>query len=285
MNHTKNDLEYSSVEEAASNLLVHISEFINVNTVYIAKKEIDHMQVIASYNREAPIVDAELQVNYDDSYCQFVMESDDAHFKTINLTEEEATAHVKLAKELGVKAFMGVKLYDKDDCEFGTLCVMDREVRNFSEKEINFLQSLGQTFNSIIHLDQTQQQVDLLSTPIVPVTEGVVVLPLVGFMSEDRSSRLLPNVLHQVKEKDLDYFILDLSGLVTFNNLFINHLISIIDSLALMGITAVITGIRPEMAMAQVEQGAKFKKIFIAASLEQALQQIGFSLIKNEAQH
>ncbi|WP_101846854.1 STAS domain-containing protein [Halobacillus sp. Marseille-P3879] len=285
MNHTKNDLEYSSVEEAASNLLVHISEFINVNTVYIAKKEIDHMQVIASYNREAPIVDAELQVNYDDSYCQFVMESDDAHFKTINLTEEEATAHVKLAKELGVKAFMGVKLYDKDDREFGTLCVMDREVRNFSEKEINFLQSLGQTFNSIIHLDQTQQQVDLLSTPIVPVTEGVVVLPLVGFMSEDRSSRLLANVLHQVKEKDLDYFILDLSGLVTFNNLLINHLISIIDSLALMGITAVITGIRPEMAMAQVEQGAKFKKIFIAASLEQALQQIGFSLIKNEAQH
>ncbi|MCP3029405.1 STAS domain-containing protein [Halobacillus sp. A5] len=278
------DLEYESVEQAANELLVHISEFIGVNTVYIAKKEEDYMQVMDAYNKGEQIVDSDLQVDYDSSYCQYVISSDDAHFKTFNLSEDEATSHMKLAEELGAKAFMGVKLYDKDNQEFGTLCVLDTEAKEFSNQEISFLQSIGKMFNFIINLDQTQQQVDLLSTPIVPVTEGVAVLPIVGYMSEDRSSQLLGNILRQVQQNELDYFILDLSGLVTFNNLFINHLMNIIDSLELMGVKAVITGIRPDMAMAQVKQGAKFKNIIIASSLEQALQRIGFTLIKNEAQ-
>ncbi|MFG6150562.1 STAS domain-containing protein [Halobacillus sp. B23F22_1] len=278
-----NDPEYYSVEEAADELLLQISEFIGVNTVYIAKKEESYMQVLDSYNKSKHVVDSDLQVNYEDSYCQFVMESTDNHFKTFNLSTEEATTHMKLAKELGAKAFMGVKLYGKDHEEFGTLCVMDLEEKQFTERELSFLQSVGKVFNFIINLDETKQQVDLLSTPIVPVTEGVVVLPLVGIMNEERSSRLLENILHQAHKEDLDYFIIDLSGLITFNNLFTNHLIHIIDALELMGIIPVVTGVRPDIAMAQVNQGTNFNKIKVAASLEQALQQIGFSLIKNEA--
>ncbi|MFC7321579.1 GAF domain-containing protein [Halobacillus campisalis] len=280
MNTFANDLQYRSLEEAADDILYQISFFLGVNTVYIAKKEPQYMQVLKSYNRSQPIVDNALQVNYEDSYCQFVMETGEQQFNTSNLSEEEATAHMNLAQELGVKSFLGVKIYDKSNHVFGTLCVMDPDNIEFTKEQIAFLKSIAKVFSFIVNLDQTQQQVELLSTPIVPITEGVVVLPLVGIVNEDRADKLLPSVLQQVHTEEVDYFIFDLSGLVSFDDLFSNHLFDVIHSLELMGVKPVLTGVRPDMAMAQVKIGSKFKDIVISTTLEQALNKIGYHFVK-----
>ncbi|MCP3031749.1 GAF domain-containing protein [Halobacillus sp. A1] len=280
MNTFANDLQYRSLEEAADDILHQISFFLGVNTVYIAKKEPQYMQVLKSYNRSQSIVDNDLQVNYEDSYCQFVMETGEQQFNTSNLSEEEATAHMNLAQELGVKSFLGVKIYDKSNHVFGTLCVMDPDPIEFTKEQIAFLKSIAKVFSFIVNLDQTKQQVELLSTPIVPITEGVVVLPLVGIVNEDRADKLLPSVLQQVHTEEVDYFIFDLSGLVSFDDLFSNHLFDVIHSLELMGVKPVLTGVRPDMAMAQVKIGSKFKDIVISTTLEQALNKIGYHFVK-----
>ncbi|WP_176142376.1 GAF domain-containing protein [Halobacillus hunanensis] len=282
MHNHSNDLHYLSVKEAADEILEHVSKVINVNTVYIAKKDNGHMNIIDAYNNSDHILDANIRMDYEQSFCQFVIESGEEVFTSNDLSLHYIKENADLPVDVSVRAFMGVKIYDRDGMEFGTLCVMDKEPRKFTEEEAYFLRSVGQIFSYIISLDQTQQRVDLLSVPIVPVTEGVVVLPLVGIVNEDRSNHLLETILQRIYQKNLDYFILDLSGMVSFDDLFTSHLSDIVKALELMGVTPILTGIRPDMAMSHLSQDPMYKGLRITRNLEQALKKVGFRLVREE---
>ncbi|UOR10528.1 GAF domain-containing protein [Halobacillus amylolyticus] len=279
-NHS-NDLNYLSVKEAANEILKHVSQILDVNTVYIAKKEDGYVDVIEAYNRDEHLLDANVKINYEETYCQFVIETGGKIFTSTNMSQDPVAKNLNLYPSVQVQAFMGAKIFDKDNKEFGTLCVMDQKPREFTEKDTDFLRSVAKVFGYIISLDQMQQRVDMLSVPIVPVTEGVVVLPLIGIVNEDRSNHLLETILHRIYQKNVDYFILDLSGLVSFDDLFTNHLSDIIKALELMGVTPVLTGVRPDMAMSHLSQDPIYKNLRITRNLEQALKKVGLSLIKN----
>ncbi|WP_163528123.1 GAF domain-containing protein [Halobacillus ihumii] len=282
MHNHSNDLHYLSVKEAADEILEHVSKVIDVNTVYIAKKDNGHMNIIDAYNHSDHILDANIRMDYEQSFCQFVIESGEEVFTSNDLSLHYIKENADLPVDVSVKAFMGVKIFDREGREFGTLCVMDQEPRKFTKEEAYFLRSVGQIFSYIISLDQTQQRVDLLSVPIVPVTEGVVVLPLVGIVNEDRSNHLLETILQRIYQKNLDYFILDLSGMVSFDDLFTSHLSDIVKALELMGVTPILTGIRPDMAMSHLSQDPMYKDLRITRNLEQALKKVGFRLVKEE---
>ncbi|MFD2923394.1 GAF domain-containing protein [Halobacillus naozhouensis] len=280
-NHS-NDLHYLSVKEAADEILEHVSKVIHVNTVYIAKKDDGHMNIINAYNDNEHILGTDVQINYEQSFCQFVIESEEGVFTSNDLSLHYIKENADLPVNVHVKAFMGVQIYDREGKEFGTLCVMDQKPREFTEEEARFLRSVGQVFSYIISLDQTQQRIDLLSVPIVPVTEGVVVLPLVGIVNEDRSNHLVETILQRIYQKNLDYFIIDLSGMVSFDDLFTRHLSDIVKALELMGVIPILTGIRPDMAMSHLSQGPMYRNLRITRNLEQALKKVGFRLVKED---
>ncbi|UOQ91599.1 GAF domain-containing protein [Halobacillus shinanisalinarum] len=275
------DLNYLSVNEAANEILEHVSQILDVNTVYIAKKEDGYVNVMETYNREEHLLGANVKVDYEETYCQFVIETGGKVFTSTNMSQDPIAKNIELPPDIQIQAFMGTIIYDKEHKEFGTLCVMDQKPREFTEKEAGFLRSVGKVFGYIISLDQMQQRVDMLSVPIVPVTEGVVVLPLIGIVNEDRSNHLLETILQRIYQKNVDYFILDLSGLVSFDDLFTNHLSDIIKALELMGVTPVLTGVRPDMAMSHLSQDPMYKNLRITRNLEQALKKVGLSLIKD----
>ena len=95
-----------------------------------------------------------------------------------------------------------------------------------------------------------------ISSPIIPVLNDIVVVPLLGTYDEARAEELLVKTLQNLPKYKATYLILDLTGL---NSKFTHHAASLIDKLgstaALIGSKTVLVGISPQMSMVISETG------------------------------
>jgi rsbT co-antagonist protein RsbR len=76
----------------------------------------------------------------------------------------------------------------------------------------------------------------------------VAVLPIVGELDGERSALLMEIALHQSSALALEYLIIDISGVPNVDTMVANKLVQIFNALALTGVKAFITGMRPEIA-------------------------------------
>ncbi|SFQ30312.1 STAS domain-containing protein [Salibacterium halotolerans] len=122
-------------------------------------------------------------------------------------------------------------------------------------------------------LERAKQEMQEISVPVVPITQGTAVLPLIGDMDDERSEFLQERTLERATELELSYLIIDLSGINTINTWFAQHLNQMIEALQLLGIDTSISGMRPELSQTIVHLGINFKHVAKYLTLEQALQQ------------
>lgn len=87
-----------------------------------------------------------------------------------------------------------------------------------------------------------------MSTPLIPITEHIVVMPLIGTLDAERAQRALETVLFGASERRAQFVILDITGLREVDDSVASLLVRAATALRLLGARAVITGIRPEVA-------------------------------------
>ncbi|EIT85707.1 blue light GTP-binding receptor [Fictibacillus macauensis ZFHKF-1] len=100
-----------------------------------------------------------------------------------------------------------------------------------------------------LKLEATLQEIDRLSTPLVPLSDHIHVLPLIGHLSEERFEKISTTVLSSMNMNNAEYLILDLSGLSTFNGNTATLIDQLYHLLKLLGTELIVTGISPTMAM------------------------------------
>ncbi|NHM30947.1 STAS domain-containing protein [Neobacillus terrae] len=122
-------------------------------------------------------------------------------------------------------------------------------------------------------MKKARQEIEELSVPVVPLEKKVAVLPLIGTIDTYRAKLLMQESLEKSSKLGISYFILDLSGVPIVDTMVANQVFQVIDALKLLGIKAVISGIRPEIAQTMVALGINFKNIQTYSTLEQALQE------------
>ncbi|WP_027417855.1 STAS domain-containing protein [Aneurinibacillus terranovensis] len=120
----------------------------------------------------------------------------------------------------------------------------------------------------------TQEEVSELSAPIVPIHNGVAVLPLIGVIDTYRAKYILERVVPRVAELKIECLIIDFSGIQTIDTMVTNHIFKIHDVLRLSGIQAILTGIRPILAQTAIRIGIDFSHIKTYATVHQALKSI-----------
>lgn len=101
--------------------------------------------------------------------------------------------------------------------------------------------------------EQTKELKELvkqLSSPIIPVLEGIVVVPLIGKYDEDRSEELVVKTLNNLPAHKANYLVLDLTGL---DQDISGHTASLIEKIgsaaSLIGTETILVGISPELSM------------------------------------
>ncbi len=115
-----------------------------------------------------------------------------------------------------------------------------------------------------------------LSTPVIPVWEGVLLLPLIGIVDSTRTEDILRKTLDQVNITQAKTFILDISGVPVVDTAVANQLLKITRATRLMGCETLISGLSPAIARTIVELGVDTRGVRMMATLREALR-IGVS--------
>ena len=107
-----------------------------------------------------------------------------------------------------------------------------------------------------------------LSTPLIPITDSIMVMPLIGTMDSQRAEQVLDTALHGTQAHRAQVVIIDITGMKHIDTSVAGTLISTARALRLLGAQAVLTGIRSEIAQTLVRLGIDMNEIVTRANLQ-----------------
>lgn len=110
-----------------------------------------------------------------------------------------------------------------------------------------------------------------LSLPIIPISDHVLIVPLIGNIDTLRASQLLDSVLGEFERRRARVLVLDVTGVAIVDTAVAQALLRVADATRLLGGTTVLVGIRPEVAQTLVGLGVDFRNLRTAASLQEGL--------------
>lgn len=111
-----------------------------------------------------------------------------------------------------------------------------------------------------------------MSTPVTPIWEGILLLPLVGIVDSMRTQDIMNRSLFKIAETRAKVFVLDISGVATVDTGVANQLIKITKATRLMGCESIISGISPAIARTVVELGVTVGEVRTTATLRDAFE-------------
>jgi rsbT co-antagonist protein RsbR len=107
-----------------------------------------------------------------------------------------------------------------------------------------------------------------LSTPLIPISEQVVVMPLIGTLDSQRAKQILDTLLQGVASSRASVAILDITGVSVVDTQVANALLQAAKAVRLLGAQVVLTGIRPDVAQALVGLGLDLSDIATRGTLQ-----------------
>lgn len=117
------------------------------------------------------------------------------------------------------------------------------------------VQQVVSTFTDITALRQAEartreltQELLALSTPCIPIANGVVIMPLIGRFDQARCEHALGALLQYVATHRVRTVLLDLTGLVVADRQVATTLEHIVRGIALLGAPVLLSGIRADLA-------------------------------------
>jgi rsbT co-antagonist protein RsbR len=121
------------------------------------------------------------------------------------------------------------------------------------------------------------KKIQAISTPIVPITKGISVLPLIGELDKDRCELLLETVPIKIAGTELDYLIVDFSGIYNLDQIVVESLHTLHQIVKLLGIQMIETGMRPELAIDLRGFGEDLFTIITTPTVMHALELLGIN--------
>lgn len=107
-----------------------------------------------------------------------------------------------------------------------------------------------------------------LSTPLLQLSDRVVIMPLVGSIDTRRAQQILETLLTGVADHGADFAILDITGVTIVDTQVASHLIQTAQAAKLLGAKVILTGIRPEMAQILVSLGINLDSVVTLNTLQ-----------------
>ena len=127
-----------------------------------------------------------------------------------------------------------------------------------------------------------------LSTPVIQVWEGVLVMPLVGVVDSTRANQMTEQLLTRITELSTRIVILDVTGVPTVDTEVANHFIRATRAARLLGATSIMVGITPKVAQTLVRLDIDLGRLEtysdLRSGLQRALTLLGHRLVSGEAE-
>jgi rsbT co-antagonist protein RsbR len=133
---------------------------------------------------------------------------------------------------------------------------------------------------------QQQDSIRELSTPVLPVRERLLILPIIGVLDTERAHQLTEQLLAAIRTHRAKVVVIDITGAPDVDEAVANHLVRTVDAARLMGASAIITGLSPEIAQTLVTIGVDLSKMNtigdLQGGLEEAERLLGYSVSRDD---
>lgn len=154
------------------------------------------------------------------------------------------------------------------------------------EKTREILMLLGTIFNDIIldvfhiylegkekTIQAQQEELRKTSTPITEIWDGVLTLPIIGSLDSSRTMIVMEKLLQRIESDRARVVVIDVTGVMAIDSQVSHHLIQMIRATGLMGATAILTGIRPEIARALTSLNIDLSAVTTRSKLSEGLKE------------
>ncbi|MTH54904.1 histidine kinase [Bacillus mangrovi] len=269
-------------EEAAENILKFMSSVVPVNTLFIAKNDQRFNKIEKVINRDHVLLKSGETLPFEDTFCKLSVDHGNRILMIEDLNQNAQTKNMEVTRNLQGGSFIGIPINFSTGENYGTICGLDTEKVTFENEHMELFTTMASLLSYVLDLDRVNREIEELSAPMVPLTDGLAVLPIIGDISRKRAQIIIQSTLSQSSEQCLEYLILDLSGILRINEETIELLIQLAEMLSLIGVTPILTGILPEQAQTMVHSSLIIDRILVKKSLPDALSHIGFALVEKK---
>jgi rsbT co-antagonist protein RsbR len=123
----------------------------------------------------------------------------------------------------------------------------------------------------VIH-DQ-QEALRELSTPVLQLREGLLILPVIGILDSSRARQLTEQLLGAIQERRATVVVIDITGVATIDRTVANHLVQTVEASRLMGASTILTGLSSEAAQTLVDLDVDLGMIKTVGDLQGGLEE------------
>ena len=111
-----------------------------------------------------------------------------------------------------------------------------------------------------------------LSTPLIPINDRTVIMPLIGSIDSARATQIVESLLQGVSQMNAGVVILDLTGVPVVDTQVASALLQAARAVRLLGAEVVLTGIRPEIAQTLVSLGISLGDVVTLSNLQSGIE-------------
>jgi anti-anti-sigma regulatory factor/HAMP domain-containing protein len=140
--------------------------------------------------------------------------------------------------------------------------------RRVAERTADLERTLTDLRESITARDTLSATVRELSSPVVPVLDGILVMPLVGVIDTERAALLTESLLKAIEEHQADIVIMDVTGVPLVDTQVARALLKAAEAARLLGTQTILVGVRPELAQTIVGLGLNLSDLVTRADLQ-----------------
>lgn len=170
------------------------------------------------------------------------------------------------------------------DCDFFA------KVKQEEGADFSFLVP-GKEFEEISHflaeIKRQEATIAELATPIIPLFDRIIAMPLVGVVDTARAKELMRALLRGIRQYRAKLVILDVTGVPLVDTAVADHLHKTLLAARLKGVDTIVTGISDAVAETIVDLGVDWSSVRTMSDLQvglvEALHTLGYRLTSDDA--
>jgi rsbT co-antagonist protein RsbR len=120
---------------------------------------------------------------------------------------------------------------------------------------------------------QQQEAIRELSTPVLPVRERLLILPIIGVIDPQRARQLTEQLLRGIRANRARVVVIDITGVAVIDSHVANHLVQTVEASRLLGATVIVTGLSAEIAQTLVNIGVDLGKMNTVGDLQGGIEE------------
>ncbi|WP_422124378.1 GAF domain-containing protein [Planococcus sp. X10-3] len=273
--------QFENFNEAANQVLKMLSGRMKINTLFIAENDGTTNKITNAYNREEELVTEGSESPLDQTFCGLSIQHGEDALVIEDISSDEKATALDISTDYNNGSFMGIPIYYENGRVYGTICGLDKDPYTFTDEDQEMFMMLSSLLTYILELETAKKEIQKLSSPLVPLTNEISILPIIGHITLTRAKQMIEDVVNKMGQ-GMDFLIVDFSGITQIDSRIEQPLLDLIKTLKIMGVTPIITGISPSIALNVPHFAHALKGERMEATLKIAIEQMGFALTKKD---